>query len=330
MMKYMRVTILVTVSLLLSYSVRADLVAYYGFDGDDASDGSGFGNAGAVGNTVTFATDLPFGTAGKAAQFDGSNGAAGIVTVPNTPSLEGITHELTLSTWIRADSTANPNWFRFMRKGVGANPGTTWMWNRFNNSQDTNLRVDTNDGTSGQFNQNRGNDTDVVLDNNWHQLVFTLNNGQWAEYIDGQASGSGTYIHGNGFSNTHAIQIGGRAGGDNMVGLMDDIGIWDTALTVGEARAIHQFASESALAYGLDTVHLLHELPFGQTVDINSETWQAVDNLTGAEGVLENNAGRYAINFGGGMGVVTIPEPGSFTLVLMGTCLLIFANRRRV
>lgn len=43
------------------------------------------------------------------------------------------------------------------------------------------------------------------------------------------------YNHGNGLSNTQPLIIGGR-NDQSTVGLFDDLGIFDSSLTVGEAR----------------------------------------------------------------------------------------------
>jgi len=302
----------------------AELVAYYSFDGSDAADQSPKGNHGTVGASMAFNPASPFGT-GQALQATGVSGNAGLVSVPNSSSLEGIRHQLSLSAWIKADATVNPDWFRFMRKGTESNPGQTWMWNRNASTQDTNMRIDTSDGVTGTFNMNRGRDTDVVLDNQWHQLVFTLDNGNWAEYLDGVASGSGTYDHGNGFSNTEPMLIAGR--GQNMTGFLDDIGVWDHALSPGEARAIQQFASAGTLGYNLGKVNQLFALTPGQQVLIDGRTWLGVSGLAGAEGNLEAGGGQFAINFAGGLGVMTIPEPSSGALFL-GWILLLWRRMR--
>ena len=308
-----------------SLSVSAELVAYYNFDSSDATDQTANGNHGAVGANISFTGTTPFG-GGQALVAPGASGATDIVAVPNAPSLEGITHQLTLSLWLHADAAQNVDWFRFMRKGDEGNPGKSWMLNRNSNTQDVNMRIDTNDGAAGQFNQNVGGDSDAVLDGQWHHLIYTVNNGAWAEYLDGQASGSGTYVHGNGFSNTAPMLIGGR-GNPNMNGMMDDVAVFDHAISLGEARSVQQFAVESALAYDLGKVNQLFELGLGQQALINGRTWTGVDGLVGAEGSLEGVWNQFAINFGGGMGVASIPEPSSGVLLVLS--LLLLARRLR-
>ena len=111
------------------------------------------------------------------------------------------------------------------------------------------MRVDTS-GAGGVFNQNRGRNASVILDGAWHQMVFTLDNGNWAEYLDGTFVQGGTYNHGGGLFNNQPLLIGGR-GSPNMNGNLDDLGVFNQALTAGQALSIHPFATEASLLYDL-------------------------------------------------------------------------------
>ena len=206
------------------------VVGYYTFDNQDAADLSSFMNHGTVGASVTFTTDTPGAIGGgHAARFDGTGGNAGLILVPNSPSLQALDDSLSVAFWIKMDHTANPIWIRVTRKASEANASDGWIINRNNNTSDLLMRTDTT-GVGGAFNQNRGQGVGVgMLDGQWHHYVHVRDNGTWTEYVDGVFTGSGAYPHGNGFGNTQPLLIGGR--GQNMIRLLDDYSIWNGAIS---------------------------------------------------------------------------------------------------
>ncbi|GIX05797.1 MAG: hypothetical protein KatS3mg115_0200 [Candidatus Poribacteria bacterium] len=78
-------------------TARADLVAYWSFDDEDATDQTGNGHDGTLMGNVTFEE----GIAGKAAVFDGSS----FIQVASTPELQP--EQVTATMWVRF-SDVNP------------------------------------------------------------------------------------------------------------------------------------------------------------------------------------------------------------------------------
>lgn len=78
-----------------------DLVAYYPFN-NNSNDESGNGNNG-TNNGATLTTDR-FGNPNKAYAF---NGTSNYIQIPNSPTLENITNQLTISGWIYINSFHN-------------------------------------------------------------------------------------------------------------------------------------------------------------------------------------------------------------------------------
>jgi len=234
-MKRSNVVVLSVCTVVVAAAVPAlasGLVGYYTFDNSDAADASPFGNDGTTGGS--FVSDVPSAIgSGLALQMTGP--AAERVLVPNSPSLETISDELTIGFWVKAATGDNDNWVRFARKATGGSGAQGWILSRYNNTDNINIRTDTQ-GAGGAFNQNRPSGGDAarsILDGEWHYLTFTLDNGDVAEYIDGAEVWSGTYPHGNGFSNSIEMYLGGR-NDHSYVGLMDDVSVWSTALDPGE------------------------------------------------------------------------------------------------
>jgi len=322
---------------------RATLVAHYDFNSQTAQDNTVNGNDGTVGAGMSFSNSSPFAD-GFALQGSGAAGSSGLVDVPNSPSLQGIDDQLTISLWINADSSANANWFRYLRKGDETSASQSWMLNRHSSTQDVNIRIDTA-GTGGAHNQNRANASNVVLDGTWRHMAYILDNGSITEITDGVVTASQTYNHGGGFSNTEPLLIAGR-GSSNIVGLLDDIGIWDSTLDTGgplsnsvaRAQSIFHLAMKPGLNYDLGEVLQLHDALDAGTpeVVIDGLTWMLVDD--GSIGTPEgqvvdtifNGTPGLSLNLGSGNGFISfVPEPSTGLLFLGGGTALLRMRRRR-
>lgn len=313
-------------------SAAASLVGYWNFDADNAVDLSGFGNNGAVGAAVTFTSQTPLGV-GRAAQS--TRTGASTITVANSPSLESLNSQLTLSFWMKAPASPdNANWFRIFRKGTEAEYQQSWMVNRYSDTTGMNMRVDTNLNPSTLypgFNQNIAHaDGTTILDDQWHHLVFIMDNGQWRKYVDGMAKGSGSYTHNNGFSNTQPLQM--LTG--NYMGLLDDVALWNEPLTAAQARSIYNVPKTFNLDYDLGdmmTLWTIYAAGPGAGGGIDGIPWQYVGSLPGShapgDAFVHNNIMYIAL--GDGSGLAAIPEPSTLTLGIVAFLGLAFCRWRR-
>ena len=84
------------------------------------------------------------------------------------------------------------------------------------------------------------NSSATVNDGNWHHVAQVHNSGTTTFYIDGSASGSGSQSFS---TNAHAVLIGETGVGqdDRLLGNIDEVAIWDTAL---DATAIAKIGSK--------------------------------------------------------------------------------------
>lgn len=158
----------------------AALVAYYNFNegsGTTINDSSGNANHGTLGAAAGFSTNSPFA---GGTSFDSTAGgtAAGTAVVPNSSSLQGISDNLTISLWMKADASDQINWVRMLRKGNESNPvndNSTWMLNRLSDTNRVVTRIDTS-GPGGSFNQNRpgtgGSDGLTAFTGGWEHMVL--------------------------------------------------------------------------------------------------------------------------------------------------------------
>jgi len=319
----------------------AALIAYYNFNegsGTVINDSSGLGNNGTSGAGAGFSADSPFsgGTSFNSTSGTGSNGTA---VIPNSPSLQGITHNLSISLWMKADPTGQLDWVRILRKGNESNPvndNSTWMLNRLSNTNRVVTRVDTS-GTGGSFNQNRpgtgATDGLTAFTSDWQHMVFLYSGvagstGTVTGLLNGVQVFSTSYNHGNGLSNTQSLILGGR-NDQSVRGLLDDIGFYNSTLTVGEARSIYNLATAFYGNYDLGQVNqliALHASGSGSTT-VDGLRWDYIGGLTGNPGDFYNLNGLLVQQIGATTGVA-VPEPtrtSYFALALAGLAL----RRRR-
>jgi hypothetical protein len=230
-------------SVLPSNIPTAGLVAYYPFNGN-ANDASGNGNNGTALGGVTNSTDR-FGTLNAAYSLDGVNDYIEI----NNNILSQINGKsaLSISYWFNTTSTES---------------GAIWGHGANNNGA-----VGANTGlASGYYNGviNSGNYTGccafysnpISPYSTWHQATVVFdstqpNNSKIKIYIDGSLNTSFIGTPNNTTGNGTSIFIGRRntdfsTYGDYFGGLLDDIGIWNRALTQSEITALYNTQTAAA------------------------------------------------------------------------------------
>ncbi|MGE9268389.1 MAG: LamG-like jellyroll fold domain-containing protein, partial [Verrucomicrobiales bacterium] len=179
------------------------------------------------------------------------------------------------------------------------------------------------------WNPNRANVTGV-LDGNWHNLIFTYESGTVRSYFDGALFATATYTHNAGLSNSQPLQIGGQTSRNGLIGQMDDVGIFNNTLSLGEAVSIYKLATESRFGYDLEDVNELFEVfeAGAGSVNVNGDTWQYQTNVGGAEGDLFQSGGAWYLNLDGVNGLM-IPEPSGLACVTLAFAALGLRRRRK-
>ncbi|MDB4296253.1 LamG domain-containing protein [bacterium] len=220
---------------------------------------------------------------GKAASFDGVAGS--YISVPDpegdTNDIDRTGADMSLSVWMKATSWTK-GWQGIVVHGEG---------------QDYRI-ARSGDGSPTQFAAVAGT-TDIVSgstygaapdgDGNWHHIVITaVNGGEAVFYVDGVQEGTSTGLgdptvsiapSGNATANT--LFIGGNSERENrdFHGLLDDVAIWDRALTPEEVAVIH---SEGTSGNALTTL-------LDQNDNDNDDLPNAWENLFGLD--PEDNTG---------------------------------------
>lgn len=196
------------------------LVAYYPFNGN-ANDESGNGHNGTV-TGATLTTDRK-GNANSAYHF---NTNQYINTGANIPTAINSTAKLTISAWVKTSSSSDFHSIIVSRNGTGNIIGLS-IPNQFyaqlaNNSGNWYYTVSPSSYNNGS----------------WHHIVMTYNGSVLSLYIDGNLIASNTFNINLIVSQSFYIGYD-TAFGRYMVGDIDDIRIYNRALTQSEVTLLY-------------------------------------------------------------------------------------------
>ena len=233
-----------------SYVPTSGLVGWWGFNGN-AQDGSGNGNHGTIVGSITNTTDR-FGIPNSAYFFNGNN-----CHIP-IPSLNSLSYRpITYSAWVIVNSYFPITFGHKFRTIIGRNTtyvldcGVIGFWADGNPVIPQNIPQNTfifwrGGGSSGTA---PVTSTSPPL-NQWVHVVYTQElNGDWQWYMNGLPSNSGNFTDPlNYFSE---FRIGGcnNYDGYSWNDKLDDIGIWNRALTPQEITNLYnsQLPTQSSL-----------------------------------------------------------------------------------
>jgi gliding motility-associated-like protein len=213
-------------------ALKNGLVGWWPFCGN-ANDESGNGNNGIVNGAMLVKNR--FGDVNSAYTFDGVDD---YIKVENTPNI--LNKEYTVSIWFYSNTDYCPVNGAIIRSGD--NVSCFWKGFAITNWNNTN-NFGFSDYGGGGFthasNQLCGN----FNKNKWYNIVFTRNNTKAVQYINGIAVDSSTNANYEPatqcpiFIGSNHLDINGKPW-NVFNGVVDDIGIWNRALTIKEVRSI--------------------------------------------------------------------------------------------
>ena len=225
-----------------SYVPTDGLQAWYPFDGN-ANDESGNNLNGTV-NGANLTTDR-FNTQNEAYSFSQNQE----IYIPNTENLN--TYPLTISLWYNASSLEDGMASNIFSKYVAA------VWNGFQivlsdcrNVSNNGTTVNNGYGVNSWYlkdNNNRvigyyGEDPFLqqnISSNVWYHYVFTLDSTGGKIYLNGQLIDSHSWTGNSGASNNQFLWKIGGFYNSWYNGKIDDIGIWNRALTQDEITKLY-------------------------------------------------------------------------------------------
>ncbi len=207
-----------------SHDLARGLVGHWTFDegeGAIARDVSGRDNHG----TVMGGANWNKGIIGGALEFDGTDD---FVSIPNESQFD-IAGNITVSAWIRVESFTKP-WQAIVTKGDRA-----WRLHRADTTKSAGFAC--SDLSREQTGDLLGNK--VVADGQWHHVAGVLDGTKMSIYVDG-ALDAWAASSPNISVNDYSVHIGANAQAEDRLfrGLIDDVRIYDRALTVDELHAL--------------------------------------------------------------------------------------------
>ena len=210
-----------------SYVPTSGLQGWWPFNGN-AIDESVNTNDGTV-NGATLTTDR-FGNSNSAYSFDG------ISNYISTADID-LYDTTTISAWVYPIGTIGALIDKDMDANI--NSGYSLLYN--NSTYGLYAHV----GWSGIANNNIYPSSNNISLNQWHHCVLTLNNGTAKFYVDGILVYTQTGL--NSTTQNNDILLFGKSvwGGNLFSGKLDDIGIWNRALTPCEINALYQSGASS-------------------------------------------------------------------------------------
>ena len=219
----------ICLSLLINSSIQAQvpsyvptdgLVGYWPFNGN-ANDESGNGNDGTV-NGATLTADR-FGMDNKSFNFQNNE-----IVIQENP-LFGIVQngEFSIAIWLNKEG--NQSVMHCIGKRSLYSPYFSWQI-AYNSS------IFFQSGTAP--NETIGvNSTSDLLNDTWTFVIGIYNNSTWDIYINGELNNSGVGLAN--MDDLSNLTFGNSGGFEGFYGSLDDIGIWNRALTETEIQALY-------------------------------------------------------------------------------------------
>jgi len=266
----------------LPSNLQQGLVGYWPFCGN-ANDESGNGNDGTV-NGATLTEDR-FGNAGKAYSFDGVDDH---VIIENNAQLQGIT-DIAISGWININQLPDSN-------SVLAGIVTKWYGQYNCGNQSDNFSVWTSylnelvAGTNqymfyGNPQSTLVSSSEILTNQHWIHFAFNHDSEQGGElYINGNLVSENS-LSGVICGSTNPLYFGCDNGVGTLNrffnGSLDDIGIWNRALTPEEVQELYTLDACTFTVYDTSYVTVYNTLTTYETVYDTLYTYETIyDTLT--------------------------------------------------
>ena len=217
----------------LSSSLTNGLVGYWPFCGN-ANDESGNGNNGII-NGATLTTDR-FGNPNRAFNFNGNN----YIEIPSSSVFD--TNNISVSMWVSSANIQRQMALIRLNYTNASNEQFGIVLNDLNQYGVAVAAKYNNPNCVASLGWQKNEKIQNILDNNYHHIVGTISGNSLKIYIDGILAQSQT----TNFSQTSNcwggdIQIGRNWSNftDFFSGKIDDIGIWNRALTANEIQQLY-------------------------------------------------------------------------------------------
>ncbi|MFN0126711.1 MAG: family 16 glycoside hydrolase [Verrucomicrobiales bacterium] len=236
------------------------------------------------------------GKIGGALQFDGTDD---FVSIPNESDFD-ITGGVTISAWIRVESFTNP-WQAIVTKGDRA-----WRLHRANETKSVGFAC--SDLSREQVGDLDGNQD--VADGQWHHVAGVLDGTKTSIFVDGALDASADSSPSISV-NDYSVLIGANAQvtGRLFHGLIDDVRIYDRALSVDELRALGKEGGGAVSPPGKPVAQTPATAPASPPLSFNAGEFQKIFDGNTLEGWNALNMSYWSIRDGAITGQSTKENP---------------------
>jgi hypothetical protein len=307
-------------------AARGALIAYWPFSegsGTTTADASGNGHAGTLSGAGTGAAptwDTANGRFGTALEFNtpstsiGGGADGSLITVPFNAAFR-LNGAFTVSLWWRPDSDFASGFPGAIRIGTqGTTTGSDIGWGLFHNSAEAAFLK------RGNVQHGFTSPAVALTVGGWHHLLIAYDGaGNNLAVQDGVArTFSQTWLTATTSAN---LQIGRM---DNFANAgLDDIALFDHALSPGEARSLFTTPVNLGFSYSLAEMSQLWQIHAGgpgSTGSVGGTQWMFTDLLPGAPAAGDSylNGGLPYVALTANTGVTLVPEPTSAALLAAG------------
>lgn len=265
--------------LLLPTIAPGELVGYWKLDGD-FSDASGNGNDGTMFGGVSYTADTAAALGGgQSATFDGLPGTYGSINNGTGGIAVSANPAYTISMWVKGDGTLNSD-DRVFSEGMTTDANPLFNLGTHNNSVDGRFDFYIRNGAAAQT-YGHVYSNNLAFDNNWHHITVVSQNKVIDLYIDGTLDGQYDYNRVPDFT-PDTTTIGGILRDTdccNFLGSIDEVAIWDNALSAGEVGVLALGTPADQLDIDADNDGLLDawELQYGLSVSDNGSVNPTTD-----------------------------------------------------
>ena len=233
---FITIFLLVLCSVIMVSTAQAELVGYWKLDGD-FTDSSGNGNDGTLFGGAIYSRSIPdaVGT-GQSVAFDGTAGTYGSINHGEGGIAITTVPSYTVSMWVQADGTIDNADDRIFSEAMSTNNNPLFNMGTKNNGADgtVDLYVRNGAATGHQFSNGE------AFDGTWHHVAWVDNDGILDLYIDGVFDKQFDHSLVGAFT-PDTTTIGGILRGTdccNFTGNIDDVAIWDEALSENDIAAL--------------------------------------------------------------------------------------------
>jgi hypothetical protein len=213
-------------------AINLDLVGLWCLDEGtgDPKDTSGNGNDG----TISGASWTSSGYLGSGLDFDGVND---YVDLGDIDDVDGLT-SITVSAWIKADATMGDT-----ATGKIVSKDNVFVLGMWSGSGGM-ARFYIRDGSGWQ---QSGDSTTAINDGQWHHIIGMYDGVTIQIWVDGVLENSAGHAAATMQSNSNVVAIGAEPSGSPFKGGIDEVSIFDTALSAAEVLELYQLTDPGGM-----------------------------------------------------------------------------------